>query len=177
MPCNLDIPSGPYLMTYGGADVGEVAAAKILQYSAEARDVTTDLFGDAVVDGIFRGINMFMVVVFKEWNDAVVDAIWPWDVGNTPGSSVSAGSCLVDKAKAIVLTAVSSTPAATYGPTSVTASKAILSPGHSPQISLGTEERDVPAVFRLYPSFSGTNKEIAQHVVMAPIDGALLPTP
>ena len=52
----------------------------------------------------------------------------------------------------IVLTPVSGTPAATNGPTQITIHSATLAPENDVDIILGNEERDIPVLFKIWPT-------------------------
>ena len=149
MPGFMKIASGPYCATYDGNDVGEVEGVYRMQISASGRDVTSSKHGDAVVDSIYRGLNVFMIVQFKEWTAATKSIIWPWDA--TLGESGEHGRLFSELAKPLVLTASPGTPAATEGPVTVTIPLALYAPAHTAEITFGIEERIVPIVFRAYP--------------------------
>ena len=162
--------AGPYAATYdtdgaagdpagkgqGARDLGLVEGVRRWQRVLEARPVKSDAFGDGVIDGVYRGGQCFCLMTFKEWTDAVKDALWPF--GAAFGEMGSVGRLLTDLAGVLTLTAAADTPAAAAGPVTLTFGKAILSPGHNSQVVLGDVERDVPVVFRCFPYVNGQGK-------------------
>lgn len=152
---------GPYTATYnnkaagGNVDMGLVEGVRRFQQTAEGTDVRSDQFGETVIDGIYQGGNMFCLTTFKLWKftvheaDGTQDYLWPFAA---MGASGVHGRSMVDIAGSLVLTAVVGTTAATYGPDIRTASLACYSPKHTSEHILGSAERDVLIVFRLYPT-------------------------
>lgn len=156
---------GPYTATYNNAaaagitDMGLVEGVRRFQQTAEGTDVRSDQYGETVIDGIYQGGNMFSLMAFKLWNstihakDGTQDYLWPFDA---MGASGVHGRSYVDMAGSLVLTAVVGTLAATNGPDIRTASLACYAPKHTSEHVLGSAERDVLIVFRLYPTIVST---------------------
>lgn len=155
---------GPYTATWAGAsgqpggagalDVGLVEGVDRFQRTAEAQDIRVDAYGETVVDGVYRGGQMFVLMTFKEWTDTVKALLWPFggtQVSPDFGAVGPVGSLMTNLAGILVLTAVTGTPAATNGPATINFGSAIISPGHNSEVILGSEERNVPVVFRCYP--------------------------
>ena len=141
---------GPYTATYNGNDVGLIEGVWRHQQTAEAADIRSGRFGDSVIDGIYRGGNCFAVAVFKEWTANIRRMLWPFDT--VLGDSGKHGRSMVDMSSVLLLTAIAGTPAATAGPATRSFPRAIFSPGHNKEVLLGNEERNVPIVFRCYPT-------------------------
>ena len=154
---NLTQSVGAYSATYAplGAnpiDIGTFEGSLRENRTMHAQDVRASRFADTVLDGVYRGGNVFQIVVIKEWTEIVRDAIWPFDeeLGNTGIH----GRMLTDIAGIIVLTAIPGTTAAVNGPATRTYPLAILSPEHNTEITFGNEERNIPVVFRCYPTIT-----------------------
>ncbi len=139
---------GPYTGTWSTNDVGEIEGVYRVQQSASAQDIRAGRYGDSVIDGVYRGGNVFVVATFKEWTANIRDMLWPFGV---MGLSGKVGRLMTDMAEILELTAITGTPAATHGFATITFPKAVFSPEHNQEIILGNEERNVPVVFRCYP--------------------------
>lgn len=149
MPLGTFAP-GEYTMTYGGAAVGIcTSGGKHLRLRHKGIRVDdTDTYGSTLIDGIYRGMACTLTCVFKEWNAGVKAAIWP--ASTTLNGAVGViGRLWSSMAASIVLTATTGTPAATNGPATLTAGKAILAEENDVDVLFGPDERDVPVVFNL----------------------------
>lgn len=152
-----DFSSGPYVATYdrptgtGAVSIGLVEGPRALQRVNEVQDMRTDLFGATVIDGVYRGGQCFVSMIFKEWNDNTKDALWPYD-SDFGGHGDPVGRLQSDIAGVLLLTAVPGTPAAEdHGPLTLSFPLAILAPQNNISVSLGSVERNVPILFRCYP--------------------------
>ncbi len=153
-----DAPGSPAGKGQGARSLGLVEGVRRWQRILEARPVHSGAFGSTVIDGVYRGGQCFCLMTFKEWTDAVKDALWP--LGDSFGEVGPIGRLLTDLAGQLVLTALPDTPAAQNGPATLTFGKTILSPGHNSEVVLGAEQRDVPIVFRCFPYVSGSGKVV-----------------
>lgn len=145
---------GEYTMTFAGAQVGLVTSGgQHLRFKPRKKKIDdTATYGETLIDGIFRGMDCQLMVTFKEWNTPVKQAIWPYSgaaPGGFDGTLGTIGVLDSDRAQAIVLTAVSGTPAATYGPATLTAMKAIISDANDLDMIFGPDETDIPVLFDL----------------------------
>ncbi len=152
---------GPYTATYdnnaggGAVDMGLVEGARRVQQTAEGTDIRSDQFGETVIDGIYQGGNMFALTTFKLWKnlihaaDGTQDYLWPFAA---MGASGVHGRSYVEIAGSLVFTAIAGTPAFEYGPKIRTCALACYSPKHTSEHILGSAERDILIVFRLYPT-------------------------
>lgn len=156
---NLTQSVGAYTVGYAtdgipanAVDIGTFEGSLRENRTMHAQDVRAGRFGDTVLDGVYRGANVFQIVVIKEWTEIIRDAIWPFDeeLGNTGIH----GRMLTDIAGSLVLTAIAGTTAAVQGPVTRTYPLAILSPEHNTELIFGAEERNIPIVFRCYPNIS-----------------------
>jgi len=164
--------AGPYTATYdadnapgdpagkgqGARDLGLVEGVRRWQRMMEAHPVQAGAFGSTEIDGVYRGGQAFCLMTFKEWTDAVRDALWPFGTGF--GELGQVGRLLTDLAGELTLTAAPDTPAASAGPATLVFRKAIVSPGHNSEVVLGAEQRDVPIVFRCFPYVNAQGKVV-----------------
>lgn len=165
---------GHYVGTYqhlGGSALawGCIDGPMRLTYTSFEEPIICDQFGDMVVDGVFRGISGRIVVTFKEWNQAVWDAIWPWDTGQTTNPGDKQGfagligrSPTADYGGAITLTPASGSRAATHGPTLITVHHCRIAPGQETSLPLGNVARDIPVAFDVIPVDDGSGASPAR---------------
>jgi hypothetical protein len=159
---NLTQAPGAYSVTYqvrvdgsltGSAeDIGTFEGSLRQNQTMHAQDVLASRFADTVLDGVYRGSNVFQIAVIKEWTEAIRDAIWPFN--EALGNTGIHGRLLTDFAGQMILTAIPGTPAAAVGPLTRTYSMAILAPEHNTEITFGAEERNIPVVFRCFPAIT-----------------------
>lgn len=143
---------GEYQMTYAGANVGLITSGgEHLRYRVAKKKINdTATYGDTLIDGIYRGMeSVQLMVTFKEWNTPVKNAIYPYGANGFDGTLGIIGRLDSDLSQQIVLSAVAGTPAATNGPLTFTAAKAILSNANDIDILFGPDERDIPVLFDL----------------------------
>jgi hypothetical protein len=164
--------AGPYTATYntdaapgnppgkglGPRDLGLVEGVRRWRRVMQARDVRASAFGDSVIDAVYRGGQCFCLMTFKEWSAAARAALWPFS--SSFGEVGAIGRLLTDLAGVLTLTAVPNTPAAQNGPAILVFGKAILSPEHVSEVSLGNQERDVPIVLRCFPYVTAQGKVV-----------------
>lgn len=151
--------SDPAGKAAGARDLGLVEGVRSVSRTVEGKDIRADLYGDTVIDGIYTGGQMFVSMIFKEWTAQVQDALWPFggDTAGDFGNLGVVGDLMTNLAGVLTLTAVADTPAAGATDSAViTISSAVISPGHSFDVPLGNDERNVPIVFRCYPVVSGS---------------------
>jgi hypothetical protein len=154
---------GHYSMTYdpvgstGATNCGLVKGVRLLRGRHSYRMMTADQWGDTEIDGIYRGQNWSLQVTFKEWNAVVREAICPFAAtAGDWGGLGTIGQLAAARGGPIVLTPVSGTPAATNGPTAITIQNAVLAPENDIDIILGNEERDIPVLFKIFPTVVST---------------------
>lgn len=148
---------GHHTITWGGNACGLVTGEGMrLRWRPSKRKINnTSLYGDTLIDGIYRGFGQVqLLVTFKEWNAYTREIIWPYD--STFGIIGKVGRLDSDIAKAIVITPQAGSPAATIGPVSFTASKAILSDMNDIEMLFGPVETDMPVLFDLLMYNDGT---------------------
>ncbi len=91
----------------------------------------SDAYGRSLIDTVFQGCRGVVTTTFIEWRASMLKMSYPWVVvaplGSTKWIVVNATAAMgrlgSDNAGSLVLTAVANTPAATYGPATVTFGK------------------------------------------------------
>lgn len=153
---NANFAAGPYTMTYDGTTVGLLNSDGIRHFQRGKRKlITVNQHGQTPVDGIEQGVEAFLQLTFKEWNAKTRLAMWPWSA--TLGQLGTVGVLTTSLTKAIVLTAVAGTPAASIGPATITYPYATLAEENDVGFLMACDERDIPILFRLLPDYnSGT---------------------
>ena len=157
------IAVGNYAVSYTPAG-GSVLAAGCTEGPIRHRQrqlsqpVRCDAYAETEVDGIYTGIDMRVVIVFKEWVAATKAIFWPWDTEY--GQLGLHGRLLSDMAGVLLLTAQTDSAAYNLGPRTRTYHKAILAPGQDLDIPMGNVQRDMPVAFQIFPVFVGSTSEL-----------------
>jgi hypothetical protein len=170
-----NIVAGPYNGTYDalsttdGTGLGAVSFGKVdtgfrirLQFTKEA--VRGDLYGDTIIDNVFRGGNCHLSLVGIEYGVGLVGVFTVYS--GTPGGTPTLGVIgrlglpgVMDSgskyAGAVVLTAVAGTTAAA-APATLTAAEGIVSE-ETIEILLSTQYRRVPITLQLLPYLNSVN--------------------
>lgn len=151
---------GGYSVTWNGSDLGLANNPTRFARSHESQPISVDLYGNCVVDGVYRGGRVFVMVTLAEWTANIRSAIWPF--GADFGAVGTMGRLLSDIAASLVLTPAANTAAAALGNNTFTASKAILGAQNRVEFLLGNVERNIPLLFEclLYDQ-SGTKRHFA----------------
>ncbi len=144
--------AGRYSGTYNTVDTGISEGGYELEVVSSAQQVTpTDLYGDSVIDIIYRGGNCFLNFTSIAFKAGSLTPFWPWEALGVMASVANPIARLgSDVAKAMVLSSTANTPAAA-SPASLTASKAILPPGTPAKLLYSSELRKVPVRLMLLP--------------------------
>jgi len=150
--------SGAYTAAYGTLDsevsLGCVQNGIRMVQQVSKQVITCDTYGDSVVDAVFRGGNVSVILEAIEYGQAV-GAMWPY--GSNPSIMGLCGRLDVGSsiAQSLLLSAVQGTPANPAGtsgsPLTMQAPFAIIDEGQRTEIMLANMLRTVPLVFRLYP--------------------------
>jgi hypothetical protein len=116
-----------------------------------------------MIDGIYRGQDVQIVVTFKEWTANIRSAIWPYGAAGFDGTVGQVGRLNSALAKVIILTAAAGSPAAAgSSPATLTANLGIIAPENEIDILMGPDERNIPVLFDLIPyDDSGTVRHFA----------------
>lgn len=146
---NPSIPSGPYSATWNGQDIGLFEGPVRLQQNLIAQPVQASQWGRTIIDYIIQGGGFFGVIVVKEWTTNSKLFMWPF--GSTHGIVDEPGKLFSSYCQALVLTALTGTPAATYGPVTRTYPYVATLPGHNLDITMGPMERNVVVAVGVLP--------------------------
>lgn len=169
--------AGPYTAAYnplstgsGGGDgstsIGKVDRGYEIRVQVAKEAVRGDLYGDTVLDNVYRGANVFMSLTGIEYAAGLVNVFTVYSGDPTGGAGSSAGTIgqlglvgVMDSASgftgAMVLTAVSGTTAAT-APATVTSSESIITED-SLSLLYSTQYRRVPITLQLLPYLNSVN--------------------
>jgi hypothetical protein len=105
----------------------------------------TDLYGETLIELIYRGAAVTVDTICKVYANALRAVFWPWT--GTLGAVYTAALPIAQlgsaQTAALVLTSVANTPAAST-PATLTVGKAILSPGQNMAIIFNSMLREVP---------------------------------
>ncbi len=141
---------GAYTAKYDGTDIGLTEGAMTSSQQFHATDRRADQYGASVISGIYTGADVFLQLIMKEWTTGPKKVVDRLDA--TPGQSGIIGRAMEDEAKILLLEAVVGTPARTNGPVTRTFAKAIFAPEFNIELPMGNVERDIPIIFRIYPT-------------------------
>lgn len=148
-----DFPPGPYQVTFKSNAVGLMEGPIRHQQSIIGLPIRASLYAQNILDYIIQGGGFFAVMVLKEWNTNSKSLMWPFNASH--GIVPVVGQLINQYYGALVLTALTGTPAATEGPVTRTYPIAGLLPGHNLDITLGPVERNVPVVITCLPEITG----------------------
>lgn len=144
--------AGPYTASYNSVDVGFTLDGfrYSQEYSGEMIN-QSDLFGDMLIDIIYRGGNAKMSYTSRSYKAGSVTPFWPWGaLGVMFTSAAPIARKARDVAAAFVMTSTANTPAAA-SPATATASKSILAPNTNGELLFDSKVRNVPVVLQLLP--------------------------
>lgn len=152
--------SGKYSVTWNGAYIGQLKNGFYIRNRLFAEPISGDSGGDSHQDFVDRGSNVYLQFTSLDWDlavhDAAISIFWPhsasgWGTAGTVGSLYSA------RAKSLVMTALTGTPAATVGPVSITVPQAVIAPGQDQELFFGNANRDVPILLQALPYVDGSS--------------------
>ncbi len=152
------IVAGPYGHTYGGVSTGISRDGYRIDHVVEKQPIKGDLYGESVIDFISRGGNVFLDYTCIAWKAGTYYPLLMF--GQNFGEMWAPGLVESAYALATVLTAVQ-TPGAVQiaaTPTTITASKTTLAPGHSFITNLQTLGREAPIRLQCLPYVSGVTR-------------------
>jgi hypothetical protein len=148
--------AGAYTVTHDAITVGQLKAGITWQWTAYGEIITGDNFARAAQDIVFQGIDMVVDYELMEWDEAgAEDVYWPW--GSAWLSAGVVGRIAVQQSlhKQLVATAIAGTPAATFGPASVTLPRVILHEDFPVQTVYAPQHRRMPVRQRAFPDANG----------------------
>lgn len=171
--------AGAYTSTYNAIGVGLTRAGYNLSVVPKFERINeTDLYGETLIDGIYRGCDATIDYVARAYKAGSVSPFWPFGATRTgstnTGGAAGAGdlgtafspttpisTLMTDFAKPFVLTAVANTPAAIVGtatakggPLTVTAPLTCLAPDFDARLLFDSKLREVPTRLQLLPTVS-----------------------
>lgn len=144
--------AGAYTSTYGGNALNYTKSGYNIHATVKAEKVEeTDQGGLTLLDYIYRGAQVSIDAIFKVFTAFSAGGTgfvpWQWGatLGNVYSSSNPIGRLASASAAALILTAVTGTPAAGAGlMATLTAALAIVSPDNDMTLVLNSIGRDVP---------------------------------
>jgi hypothetical protein len=147
---------GQYLCSILGASVGifegDGGVPSVEQTSYEEAVNNTDAYGKSRIDGIYQGGDSSFAGTLMEYKAAGIAAMWPY---GAPGVMGIIGRLRYALAGALVLTAISGTPAAS-SPATLTATYAILAANFPIKLLFGPTLRKIPLKMDLLPYAGGS---------------------
>lgn len=132
-------------------DCGLVEGVRRLRRRFEWEKIKADKWGDTTIDGVYRGGECFLSVIYKEWKAPVKTIIANMFVPADIGAVGEVGELITTFCKTTTLTAQAGSPAAAAGPATIVASQIITAPQNDMEFLLGNLQRDVPVLFQLIP--------------------------
>ena len=145
--------AGHYDATWNGNSIGTTERGFRLQMVNHHETILTDDFGDALTDGVQRGVDYRITLEYVEYN--LIKSVIAAQAG-TLGSMTNVGKLISSLAFQLVLTAKAGTSAATAGNiATLTAPKAIIV--SDTEILLANNLRKGPLTFQLSPNSSGVH--------------------
>lgn len=146
------VVAGEYTATYNSNAIGLTEDGYRIIWSFEKEEVTADSYGDAVLDGVYRGGNCFVEFNAKAYlAAAIAGMIWPYHATYGVVGIVGRLDVASSIASALVLTDVTGTPAET-NPATITFHSTILDNGHEVEQNLNNRHRIIPIRLRCYPT-------------------------
>ncbi len=140
---------GAYTGTFDSVALGITDEGYELSWEPRLEAIQkSDVYGDAMIDTIYRGVDYFCQTEFMEYKAGPIDAALTFAALGVVGVIGRLGS---NEAEPLVLTATTGTPAAA-APASLTAPLAILAPGSNPRMQFNSRLRTIPVRFVLLPS-------------------------
>lgn len=148
--------AGPYTATYNSSSVGQQEDGFELRWRSLGDDVTSNSYGDTIIDTVYRGMEVSLFFTGIEYSSAI-GLMWPYtstlgELGQV--GRLNVGSTLT---KTLVMTSVAGTTAAST-PTSLTATNVIMSKKTEAMLRFASRLRTVPVGLDLLPYNSSADK-------------------
>jgi hypothetical protein len=142
--------AGPFGAAWGSGptSLGMTEDGIKLRQQVAKQLITSDSYGDSVIDGVFRGGQVFLTMVGIEYSAAIA-GMWPYGTFGVMGQvgRLDFGSSIAQQA---VLTAVAGTTAATV-PATLTAAQTAPDENMNAELQFAARGRYVPITLRCYP--------------------------
>lgn len=141
---------GAYTGTFNSVDLGITEDGYDLQSEPKSEVINkSDVYGDAMLDSIHRGVDWFVQTEFMEYKAGPL-SVWAfWQ--SAIGVQGVVGKLASQLAFPLVLTATAGTPAAAT-PATLTGLLACLAPGSNPHAQFTSRLRTIPVRMQLLPS-------------------------
>jgi len=139
--------AGAYTWTLGGNALGVVEDACQMEVTPVVDPIVGDDLGATIQDGVYRGGNCYISMVLQQYDAAGGRAAF-WPYADTFGKVGTVGALLSSFAAALVGTKVAGPNAS---PSNITATYAVLAPGHPISMLFGSRHRNIPVRFLLLP--------------------------
>ena len=137
--------AGAYTAAYNGLALGKIEDGFTMSYRRFSETITTDVTGDAVQDGVYRGVQLTLSFVLSEWDATGAQAAF-WPFSATFGKLGALGQLDTSLAKALVLTSCG-----THNPDSITFHLALLSPDFDVTQLFANRHRKIALQMSIYP--------------------------
>ena len=146
--------SGNYDLTLGGQDIGETRDGVHLIIRHYGEPITGDDFGQSVQEVIYLGGDVFVTFELLEYDTALAQSIFLPHATEGLIGQVGEQAVQSSNTKALLLTDINSTPAATK-PATLTVPEAILAEDFDVDLLFSPRLRTVPVRMRALPNSSG----------------------
>jgi hypothetical protein len=144
--------AGRYTAVWNSLSLGQTADGFRLSHSFFKRLITGDAYAQAPQDAIYQGGECFMAARLISYDVAAMPTMmWPYAANFLDMGVIGVTDVGSAKAKSLILTAVSGTPAVAT-PASMTLTYAVLAEGFPVELLFAPDLREVPLRMRMYPS-------------------------
>lgn len=144
--------AGPYSVTFNSVAMGLMVGdqqSPTLEIVDRTQLITnTHRWARTVIGAVGQGAEAFANLVLMEYSATLMAVFWPW---GSLGKMSAISADRYDAAASLVLTAVAGTLAASAGPSTRTATKAILAEDFPLRYLKGPILRETPIRMRLFP--------------------------
>jgi hypothetical protein len=152
--------AGAYSAVYNSLDLGLIEDGFTLNYRRMSERIQTDVTGDALQDGVYRGVELTLDFILSEWDAEGAQAAF-WPVDGTLGELGTLGRLDTDMAEPLVLTSCGAA-----SPTTLTFHQALLSPNFDVQHLFANRHRKIPLQMTVYPIVANQSSQLGQCVDM-----------
>lgn len=155
----MSIVVGAYRASWGAVDVGIIKDGIALDWGDSSHIINSQELGESMIDGVYRGGNLYVSMVLQELNLAPVkNMLWPFAANL--GEVGTPGVLLSTFAKELILTKIAGTNAPE---TSWTFYSVVVAPNFARQIELVNRPRELAIRLQVFPTDqSGTKKWFVQ---------------
>lgn len=165
--------TGPYTGTWDSLDLGLTETGFRLFHTNSGRDITSDMFGETVIDKIYTGTVVTLSFTLINWNAQAIEPMMWWmgdddTEGYEWGKIYNIGQKHFDRAKPLVLNSCFGISAAAIqnsnnplaDPVDITFPKTLLRPNEQIEtLFSGTQPRMLDLVLDVFPYTIGSEGE------------------